>query len=126
MKRLTRRTLAIVLGLALGWWCAGLAPQIPPAVGVSFAEEAHDTSASDHAAKHGQEDPHDSGHSGANELVPKEGDTPWFKPVIIATMSLFLAAIVLGIPALKLRGPEPPDPADASTHDHDEHGESDD
>jgi len=123
MERLTRRTVAVILGLSLGWWIAGLAPHFVPGVGMSFAGEAQSTSPSVHTVEDDHGDASGSGHSGgrAGHLVPREADTFWYKPVLIAVISLFVAAIVLGIPALRLRGPEPPesaDPTDAA-HDHD-------
>ena len=115
MKRLTR-TLAIVMGLGLGWWVAGLAPQILPGVEASFADQDEHGQASE-----GQSVEHED--SAASELVPEKKDAPFYKPVLWAIVGLFIAAVVLGIPALKLRGPEPPDPAAAHGHD-DEHDQS--
>ncbi len=66
---------------------------------------------------------HDSGHNasvqgddhhGANPataLAPHRQPIPLLGPVLIAAAFLFVAAVVLGIPVMKLKGPEPPDPA---------------
>lgn len=123
MERLTRRTVGVILGLSLGWWVAGLAPHIVPGVGMSFAGEAQSTSPSVHTVEDDHGDASGAGHSGgrAVHLVPRKADAFWYKPVLIAIISLFVAAIVLGIPALRLRGPELPEPADSTdaAHDHD-------
>lgn len=116
MKRLTRRTLAIVMGLGLGWWVAGLAPQILPGVEVSFADQNEHAHSNEGNSVHGED-------SAASELVPEKKHAPFFKPVLGTIVGLFIAAVVLGIPALKLRGPEPPDPAAAHEHD-DQHEQS--
>lgn len=136
MKRLARRTLSVVLGLALGWYIAGMVP------GVSLAIDAsHRSDASEHAdhhgpahgdgqvhhaasetdAVHGDHDgedhgDHDPAFAGAKQLVPHWDDIPWFGPMVWTVVGLFVAAVVLGYPALKLRGPEPSEPADDHAH----------
>lgn len=85
----------IVLGLALGWMAAG-----------AFA------AGGDHAAAEGE---HHA--TAADNLVVEHGEAPFYHNVLFAATGLFLAAIVLGAPAEKMRGPLPPDPAEA----HDDH-----
>jgi hypothetical protein len=56
------------------------------------------------------------------KLVPRHEDVTWVPYVVISAAGLFVAAIVLGIPAERIRGPLPPDPADTHAHDaHDDH-----
>ena len=112
-NRLTRRTAATLLGLALGWWIAGMVPTHIPGVAISLAGETkgHDSDA-DQADSHGR-----TGHGAAQTLIPKQEDVPWFKPVLMAIVCLFGAALLFGSIALKLHGPEPPEPPDED-HEH--------
>ncbi len=128
MSRFTRRTLAVVLGLALGWYIAGTAGHLLPGASISLADDPHDqaTSGQAHPSESGpghsnpsEADAH--GPQAARDLVPGANDVPFIRPVVYATAGLFIAAIVLGIPALALRGPEPPDPADEHAHGRDDH-----
>ena len=131
MKRLCRRSISILIGLVLGWMVAGMMM----GESVSLAEEGHHV---EHAADsdadtgHGHDDHadhHESAHDGhendlaaqaAASLVPKETDIAWYGTVLVLAGGLFLAAILLGYPVMKLSGPEPPDPA--ADHGHDDHG----
>ena len=129
MNRFTRRTVSAIAGVVLGWYVAGVVPTsgLPALASPSMAEDAHhapaghtpsgaeghgltasDTHNNAHNNDHGEADP---ALAAANLLVPQAEDIRWYKPVLIAIVGLFVAAVVLGIPALKLRGPEPPDPA---------------
>lgn len=133
MKRLSRRTFGAVVGLVLGWYICGVTQPMWEAQ-PSFAHDdpaAHPASADD--ASGGAHPPaagatghkHDE-HGHAPNLVPAEGAAPFIKPVLITAACLFLAAVTLGQFALKLRGPEPPDPAEEAEHDdhgHDDHGD---
>ncbi|MCE9590898.1 MAG: hypothetical protein K8S99_10275 [Planctomycetes bacterium] len=89
---------------------------------------SHPAEARPSGKAHGEEgessEGHDSGAHAASQLVPELRDIPFLQPVLIAVAGLFIAAIVLGIPALKLKSPEPPDPA-ASDHGHDDHAAHD-
>lgn len=147
MRRNVRRGIAVAVGLVLGWSAAGLAPAFFGG-SVSLAEEAHPASATEgHASGDGHHhvageshDEHaaaggDHGHAGdhgdhgdtgiiaAQQLVPSQRDVPWLGGVLAAVVLLFIAAVVLGIPALRLRGPLPPDPAEALAHDEGHHAE---
>jgi len=94
-----------------------------------YAEAPRDTGHD--MAGHGERitdgDSHGGGHDAPHEvvsaklLVPQSGQVPWYRMVIGLAVGLFVAAVVLGVPALKLRGPEPPDPA-AAPHSGDSHG----
>ncbi len=139
MKRVIRRTLGIIVGLMLGWWFAGVAMQTSdPWLGVSYGagvgdetdpnKAIYEYSAGEHAQPHHDTghgaghkgDHHDQGVAAAELLMPGSLEQVcWYRPVVTTTGGLFIAAVVLGIPALALRGPEPPDPADA--HGHDDH-----
>ena len=105
MKRLLRRMTGVVLGVASGWWVAGVAPQLLPEV--SFAV---DTDQARELVDHVTGDHHGGGP--ADALVPKPSDAPWFNPVLVAIVCLFGASLLLGSLALKLRGPDPPEPQD--------------
>lgn len=127
MKRITRRTIGAVIGLSLGWYVYGVVDPILSGK-PSFAHEdkaAHQAAPAGHAerGKHPAEE--DSEHV-AGHLVPADGGAPFIRPVIYAAVGLFVAAIVLGIPAQALRGPEPPDPAEQHEahggHDEHDHG----
>ena len=113
--RLFGRHLWILVGLCLGWYVAGL----PLFVGISVAEES---------ALHEEHGPatHDEGgdeaggahHDAVRHLVPDPLHKPgWLRPVLWTVAGLFVAAVLLGPLSLKLRGPEPPDPAEAHGHD---------
>jgi hypothetical protein len=65
---------------------------------------------------------HSSPHENdALPLVPKPHDMTWFRAVVWSAAGLFVAAIVLGIPALKLKGEEPPEPVAGHDDDHSGH-----
>ncbi len=113
MKRFTKRIfakLAVLMALGLGWYAAGFMPMGT----ASFAGEQQGGAHHDEAASHPGE--HDAGKA-AEQLVPTRSDIPWLRPVMTGVVVLFAAAVVLGIPAMALKGPEPPEPAE-----HDEHG----
>ena len=60
----------------------------------------------------------DLGVQAAEMLMPtSRQQVCWYRPVVITAGGLFIAAVVLGMPALAMRGPEPADPADDHTHD---------
>ena len=148
MKRLTRRAAAVIVGLVLGWYVAGIIPvgqsPVVPAPGANYAlassaDDAHhdphddhghaaddslnidDTPGAQHGAhdEHGVDAVHDAALAAAGQLVPRPEDITWYRSVLCVAGGLFVAAVVLGIPALKMRGPEPTDPPDpADTHSH--------
>ncbi len=140
MKRITRRMVAGAIGLVVGWHAAGLVSVLGP--GVSFASDAQhgasdvpeaanghgdsggkhaDQGASaGHASSVGGHDEYDAAYAAAQQLVPRPEDVSWYGCVVRVIAGLFVAAVVLGIPALKLRGPELPDPA-AAAHGDDHH-----
>lgn len=154
MKRLTGKTLAIVTGLVLGWQMAGLIPS-SPVIEQSYAQEqharpqgteSHDPShnADERHHDHGDEsmpspppsegahlqdvhqDTHiDPGQRTAAELIPQDEDYGWYRPVVQAVVGLFAAAVLLGVPALRLRGPELPEPAHDDQHHDPTHSQPD-
>lgn len=170
MKRFARRTLAVFVGLLLGWFAAGHLPgslaqatsseEAPaasslqsdskiheePTTGVveeHLVEQNHDEvkshsaenpptheaaiETSEHgtsgqAGEHQEEGHSEAGAVAAKQIVPEPEQIQWFPRVLWIAAALFVAAVVLGIPALKIRGPLPPDPADS--HDaHSAHGD---
>lgn len=134
MRRIRKRLLGAIVGATLGLWVAGWSASYatPPAV-ESAPELAGDASVAQsgkepvekhtHPPAHG--DHHDdAGTASAKLLVPKQSDIPFYPRVLAVVATLFVLAIVLGNIALKLKGPDLPDPA-ASDHGHDDHGHDD-
>ena len=115
MIRNTRRTIAVIVALVVGWLAAGYWAHWLPGTATFAVDTAEQEQAE--ADDPGASDPSSEGGHAADALVPAPGDARFMRPVLIAAGALFLAAIVLGIPALVMRGPDPPDPAEA----HDEH-----
>lgn len=107
LKRITRRKVAVAIGLCLGWYMASLAEYHLPFVATSIAENLPPHGSREPAAhgggKHGEEG------NVSDNLRP--GSKPaWLNDVLNITGGLFVAAIVLGPIALALRGAERPDP----------------
>jgi len=130
MKRLTRRSFAVCLGLVLGWFAAGMvfdSGQIADESGFLAPSTANAAAASKDAGDHkdgkGKDGKHeDKGIKAAGKLAPKElpEQAPFFRSVLIAAAALFIAAVPLGMFALAMKGEDPPDPAD-DHHGHDDH-----
>src|SRR5688500_9358742 len=113
MNRKVRRSLAVVVGLALGWSAAGFLPGtlLEPHPSVAATEPAaehapgHDADAAAPAG-HGREgaasgtgahghgeagEGHDPGLTAAGELVPESrAEVPWLRPVLLAAGGLFV------------------------------------
>ena len=112
MSRFTRRTLGAAVGIVLGWCAAGVISSYMP-IGISLAGTP--------AEKHS--DPHDGASATTEQddhldrLVPQEKPV-WLRTVIWSTAALFGGAVLLGIPALKIRGTESPDPAEDRGRGH--------
>lgn len=129
MARKYRISLAIVLGLALGWTAAGyLQGHLPGTVAsVMAAETPADADSHAGPVHHDAADEHDEyhdlgeGRAQAQRLVPREA-TDWYRPVLNIAAALFIAALVIGSSVLALKGPDAPDPADHHD-DHGDHGE---
>jgi hypothetical protein len=109
MKRMLRLSLGVMLGLWLGYTAAGLMP-------MSLYAAA---GGPDAAVEGGA--PGDAGQQSAAQLVVAADQVPWLTPVLWGVAGLFVAAVTLGFLAQKLRGPEPPDPADDHHHADDHH-----
>ena len=127
IRRFCRRGLATLLGLWLGWQVAGVAfNQLPSA---TYADEAPRDAASASSAPQGprrhatESQDHDGhGHSpAAQQLVPGDGQTDWYGSVIWGAIALFAAAVLIGVPLLRLLPPEP-QPAGGHDDDHDHSG----
>lgn len=107
MRRMTRRVIGLAVGLVLGWSAAGYISQ-------GVAGDMDLTSKSTAAAHGAVHDDHgDAAADAAGKLVPAEA--AWFSGVGTGAVVLFVLAVLLGVPALALKAPEPPDPA---AHDH--------
>ena len=112
MRRWTRRVLGLIVGFGLGWYVAGYLPMDT----ASFASQAeHGHGAADHASTKshagGVDHGHDQGTDAARTLTPTNTEIPWLIPVRNGIIALFVLAVVLGWSVLKLKAPDPPDPA---------------
>ncbi|MCK4871829.1 MAG: hypothetical protein KAS72_03795 [Phycisphaerales bacterium] len=137
----TRKTLGIAVGLILGWYAASFVQ-----TAVSYAQDEQPSHPSAETATTHEphdlqgaalEQPHEEGestdhhadpadHSGgehhgksdaAAEALAVHADPPWFSTMRTGIIVLFILAALVGSAALLLKGPEPPDPADAHS-DH--------
>ena len=101
---------AIALTLALTCWVA------PASAQESAHEETHaeqqNNNHAEHSATHESEHETDLGQQRAREIAVTAPPS-WYHTVIIAITALFILAATLGSAAIILKGPEPPDPADA-------------
>ncbi len=119
MKKLGRRTLAIIAGLILGWTCAGYLGDYAPAI----LPQAH-AAAPAGEDNHGDHHEPDLGQEAAGQLVPKAEDITFYEPVVATAVGLFALAIVVGIVA-RVSGIKDPGvaaaEADAAAAHHDHH-----
>ena len=131
MKRLTRRSFAVCLGLVLGWIAAGMvfdSGEMTDDSGFLTPSSASAAASKDDGKKHDEhkdgEKHEDEGIKAAGKLAPKElpEQTPFFRSVLIGAVVLFIAAVPLGMFAMAMKGEDPPDPAD-DHHGHDDHGD---
>ena len=110
IKYLTRSISTLILLLALTIWIA------PASAQESAHEETHaeqqNNNHAEHNATHESEHETDLGQQRAREIAVTAPPS-WYHTVIIAITALFILAATLGSAALILKGPEPPDPADA-------------
>jgi len=115
-KRFCRKTIAIVLGLFLGWIVADVCfDQVP------MTAYASDTAGAPPHAPLAEQD--DTMHS--IEALKPEAGTPWFGKLVLFAVLMFVAAAVLGPVAQSLKSPEPPERDEHHGHDahgHDAHG----
>lgn len=107
-----RKSLAIALGLFLGWMAADVAFD-------QLATTAYGAT----AAPGVPVDQHDE-VAHAMEALTHVGGAPWYGKMVLAVVMLFIAAAVLGPIAQSLKSPEPPerDEHDAHGDGHDAHG----
>jgi hypothetical protein len=89
MKRMTRRTLGIALGLTLGWLAAGYIPASfdTPAGTPTYGHVEHGADTGEHK--------HEA--TSANQLVPHHGDAPFQHTVLWLIGGLFAGACVVGL-----------------------------
>lgn len=129
LKRAMRRTVGAAVGLMLGWLAAGAV--YPPGT-LAAATLGSDAKPGHHA---GHDDDHhmDAGQQAARQLAPIDDHghaaTPaWFSRVVTGIAVLFGAAILIGVPALAMRGADPGSQAsaeDQAAARHDDHGHGD-
>lgn len=116
-KRLFRRTMAVLLGLWLGWLAADVAFEQVPGAGLAtpaFAAAGPSGEGADHA---------DHEHVRSVEALKPHDGAPWIWKVILFSALLFGAAALIGPAVMSLKAPEPPEPADDHGHDAgDSHG----
>ncbi len=112
MKRWRRRLAGIVVGLSLGYVVAGWWTALPATA--AQTEAHHDAP----AASHPDHSEHSKDAHAATLLSPEGEHLAFVSPVLLTAAGLFVAAVVLGVPALRFRGELPPDPADAHHDDH--------
>jgi hypothetical protein len=83
--------------------------------------ETHHDAHGDLAAERDSHASHDTHASHdpnpADHLVPQPQDITWYRPVIWAVAGLFIAAVLIGIPALIMKSPEPQDLPPTDDHD---------
>ena len=111
MRRITRRVIVVTVGTLLGWSAAGYVSQ--GMAGDTVSKD--DTTAPAHAGhdEHGS----DAAATAATAmLVPSIDQIDWFPAVRTGAVMLFVLAVLLGIPALVLKAPDPPDPAAQDHH----------
>ncbi|MCC6579354.1 MAG: hypothetical protein IT440_02870 [Phycisphaeraceae bacterium] len=122
MNKWLRRTLGMGLGLVLGWQVAGMATGTgswsrPLSQPVAMAEtEQHHEAGTKAEASHATHESGEAGHHAVAMLVPAADDIRWYPCVLTAAAALFAAAVVLGVPAMALKGPEK---AESQPHGHD-------
>lgn len=130
MNRITRRTIAAAGGLCLGWFAAGYIPALTATHLHAEDRPHHETEVTDHASAtndHAAPDTDhrataaahhaDPGRDAANLLVPANEDVGWYRPMLFTIGGLFAAAVLIGVPMMKLKAPEPA----AAAHDADAH-----
>jgi hypothetical protein len=96
MKRIARRTLGAILGLYLGWSCAGLFPT--PAVAVYGSNIS--TLAS---AEGGHTAGGDLARHAADQLVASSGESTALGWMLLAAAGLFVSAAAFGLYAQNKR-----------------------
>ena len=121
MNRTTCRAVGIVAGIVLGIYAAGALEPVLPFVGVSLAGTSNDDHAGDDTDRPTDGD-HDELANLAEPLLPQPEHVTWYRPVLWGAIWLFAGALVIGGVSLKLRGPEPPEPADSHDEHHDKGG----
>ncbi len=137
MKRFTRMVIATAVGLFLGWYVAGIVPEMTVSRAQDIDHRVGDSSVQRHAQNPGHgspvtaggdharpgngganlDDHHDPAVEAAKLLVPGSEDMPWFGSVMAVVLGLFVAAVVLGVPVLKLRRDQSP-PEPVADHGH--------
>ena len=111
MKRFTRRMLVVMAGLVLGWYTAALVPTgTASASGGAIGADAAGRTIQDEAGHSSSEGHSDEGLTATEALRPSRCEIAWLRPVMIGIGTLFAGAVVLGIPAMKVRGPDLPNP----------------
>lgn len=131
MKRRTRKTFAILIGLMLGWFAVGLldmgsvdrfalanetptTPQVQEPI--DSTDESNDISTRSHG---GDNDHQDAGQIAAGYLVPEKSDAAYFSTVLWIILALFILAVLIGVVVHKMGHADPG--AQAIVEDHADH-----
>ena len=145
-RRFFRRMLAVTLGLALGWICAGMLPTLQTSYAADGAEgpstdvaeyesevadgpdtdlhpdqgDGHGPQADSHqeAGGHHGDGTLDGGQQAASKLIPLPADGQWYSKVLVVAGGLFGLAVMLGYPAMKLFGSQDQQEAAAGGDGH--------
>jgi hypothetical protein len=109
MKRIRKRVVGVMVGLALGWLAQGwMQDLLTPA----HAQTPGDSHASSPAT---QADDEHASHAGAEYLALGPDGQKWALGLGIGIAGLFALALIVGIPASRYAGPP------VAESDHDDH-----
>ncbi len=126
MKRFTRRLIAVILGLCLGWYAAAEGPTwFNPEPGYAHGDHPTPAEGGETSAKEGDA----KGHGSADHLVPEREDASFMGMVLWIGVALVASAVVVGV-FLRALGEEDPgvqaSADDAREAHHDDHGHDND
>jgi uncharacterized protein (DUF1501 family) len=112
MKRIRKRVIGVVMGLALGWLAQGWMQDL-------FAQAQPPASTAEASSPALQGEDHAISHAGAEHLAPGPDGQRWMMGLGLSIAGLFALALIVGIPASRYAG----QPAFESDHDdHASHG----
>ncbi|MCC7146441.1 MAG: hypothetical protein IT443_08345 [Phycisphaeraceae bacterium] len=129
MRKKALRWSGVLVGLTLGWLAAGQvgwSNPLPaehagtPAVAPAAAEHSEASAPAQAGGEHAGED---MGAAAADQLVPRDANgqpawPDWYRYVIGGIVGLFALAVLLGLPASKLKTPVGPERPAVAAVDH--------